>query len=115
MSLRIPQARCIFTIWVEFPVLPILRKGISWGGCVMAKKYADIDGYYWEVAYPFCAGCPELVVGGTCAWKGNGCRYPDSRKQRPINFASAFFALVKKGDKSVESIAEELGSCIEDK
>lgn len=77
------------------------------------KRCADIDSNLWEVGYPLCAGCPELVVGGTCAYEGNGCRFPESRIKRPVNMARAFFALCKKLDKSSEEICDELGSCLE--
>ena len=80
----------------------------------MAKRYAEIGGHNWQVGYPFCAGCPELVMCGTCAHEGNGCRYPDERKKMPVSYARAFFALANEVNDSggVESVAARLGPCL---
>jgi hypothetical protein len=77
------------------------------------KKHAEIDGYVWEVGYPLCAGCPELIVGDSCGWEGNGCRFPKERMKTPISFKRGFFKLAGKDpNKSVEQVCDELGNCL---
>jgi len=78
----------------------------------MRKSWADIKGRNWEVGWPLCAGCPEYIISGNCAWEGNGCRYPENRTKRPINFARAFFEIALRGNKSCENLCDELGDCI---
>lgn len=73
------------------------------------KYYAEIEGKMWQVDYPFCGGCPELVVGYGCGYEGNGCKYPDKRIKRPINWKSVCMKL--NGDKTASEI-NELGNCI---
>jgi len=68
------------------------------------KRWAEIAGKNWQVGYPFCAGCPELVVGGTCAYEGNGCRYPDSRMEMPTSFYQAFRYAAKIAGKSMDEL-----------
>ncbi len=68
------------------------------------KRYVDIGGKYWDVGFPFCSGCPELCIGGICAFDGNGCRYPDKRIRRPRTYKTAFAVLQKKSKLTDEQI-----------
>ncbi len=80
----------------------------------MNKKFwADIDGKNWDVRYPFCAGCEELIIGGHCAYKGNGCKYPEERKKRPITLWKAFYKLTQQTGKTLEEVCDELGNCLD--
>ena len=76
------------------------------------KRYVEIDGKYWEVNLPWCCGCPEFIIRAGCGYEGNGCRFPESRKNRPISFQAAYSEIVKRLGKSWESYADELGDCI---
>jgi len=75
------------------------------------KKHKEINGKMWEAAYPFCAGCPELILSGGCAYEGNGCRFPKLRAKMPINFTLAFFK-VSELHGGAEELAEKLGDCL---
>ena len=77
------------------------------------KKWAEIDGRYWECNLPFCCGCPEFITGNGCGYEGNGCRFPLHRIKRPISFQSAYTKIVKMLGKGWETFADELGDCIE--
>jgi hypothetical protein len=80
----------------------------------MDKRYADINGHFWQVGYPFCAGCSELVISGFCAHKGNGCLYPEQRIKRPVNYCAAFYQVCRQyvPGKTLETISDELGDCL---
>jgi hypothetical protein len=75
------------------------------------KKWADINGQDWQVCYPLCAGCPELCMGGSCAYEGNGCRFPDKRIERPISIYHALVKICQDNNWSLEEKVNKLGSC----
>lgn len=68
------------------------------------KKYAEINGGYWEAGLPFCEGCPEFCIPCQCAYEGNGCRFPDKRVQRPRTYQTAYLALQQKTKVSDEEV-----------
>lgn len=72
------------------------------------KRYADIAGQMWQVAYPFCAGCDEFMVGGACNHEGNGCKYPDKRIARPRTFQTALYTYVEMKGDNLEKIQEDI-------
>ena len=84
---------------------------------IKEKRFADINGNLWEAAYPFCEGCDELIFGGTCGFEGNGCKYPESRIKKPINFQHAFHKLFQlyseKTGKNQHDILNDIGNCID--
>ncbi len=78
------------------------------------KRAAEIDGVAWQAVFPFCAGCPELTAGDGgwfCAYGGNGCRFPDSRKKSPVSFVHAFYAIAQQRDIDLVELCRELGDC----
>lgn len=68
------------------------------------KKYAEINGEIWQAVFPLCSGCSELIVGGSCNYEGNGCRFPEIRATKPRTMYTAFQALNSKSDISLEKL-----------
>ena len=75
------------------------------------KFWAEIDSKQWDVGYPWCAGCEELIFNRGCNWQGNGCKYPEIRTKRPQTLWKAFCKLVEQKGKTLEGICDELGDC----
>ena len=80
----------------------------------MIKQFAEINGKLWESSLTFCGGCPEYIVFNGCGYEGNGCRYPESRINRPVSFSAAYFEITKRLGKDPELYATELGSCVKE-
>ena len=78
------------------------------------KRFAEINGEFWEAGYPLCSGCPELIISGYCAWEGNGCRFPSSRMEKPRSFRDAFLAAARMNNVSYEEFARMTAEYIAD-